>query len=155
MAVALLVLAAAQPARADPSCYTRVFSFGDSLADTGNYRFVFPNDIRAPALWPPYGETFFNRSTGRFSNGRVVIDFIGTAQHSHLSLSVGRPISLLGKRTDTEIRSGCAGAAVCAAVLGRAEREREVLRWRGQLRRWRRHGAEPGILAGEWGAPGE
>ncbi|CAM0881904.1 unnamed protein product [Alopecurus aequalis] len=75
-AVILLVLAAAQPARADPACYTRVFSFGDSLADTGNYRFVYPNDTREPALSLPYGETYFNNATGRFSNGRVILDFI-------------------------------------------------------------------------------
>ncbi|CAO2165751.1 unnamed protein product, partial [Urochloa humidicola] len=57
-------------------CYPRVFSFGDSLADTGNYAFVYGNDSGEPALRPPYGETFFHRPTGRFSNGRIVIDFI-------------------------------------------------------------------------------
>uniref|UniRef100_A0ACD5VJ71 Uncharacterized protein n=1 Tax=Avena sativa TaxID=4498 RepID=A0ACD5VJ71_AVESA len=76
-AAVLLVLAAAQPALADPACYTGVFSFGDSLADTGNYGLVYPNDTSAPAL--PYGETFFNRSTGRFSNGRLIVDFIAEA----------------------------------------------------------------------------
>uniref|UniRef100_A0ACD5VJN4 Uncharacterized protein n=1 Tax=Avena sativa TaxID=4498 RepID=A0ACD5VJN4_AVESA len=75
-AVLVVVLAAAQPARA---CYSRVFSFGDSLADTGNYRFVFSNDTRAPVLWPPYGETYFHNATGRFSNGRILIDFIADA----------------------------------------------------------------------------
>jgi hypothetical protein len=53
-----------------------VFSFGDSLADTGNYRFVYGNDS-SHALRLPYGETFFHRATGRFSDGRVVLDFIG------------------------------------------------------------------------------
>ncbi|KQK08977.1 hypothetical protein BRADI_2g45220v3 [Brachypodium distachyon] len=79
MAVALLVLAAAHPARADSACYPRVFSFGDSLADTGNYRFVYADDSREPALRPPYGETFFHNATGRFSNGRLVVDFIAEA----------------------------------------------------------------------------
>uniref|UniRef100_A0ACD5VQ05 Uncharacterized protein n=1 Tax=Avena sativa TaxID=4498 RepID=A0ACD5VQ05_AVESA len=78
-AAVLLVLAAAQPALGDPACYTAVFSFGDSLADTGNYGFVYPNDTSTPALNLPYGETFFNRSTGRFSNGRLIIDFIAEA----------------------------------------------------------------------------
>ncbi|CAO2170812.1 unnamed protein product [Urochloa humidicola] len=73
-AVALvLVLIGAAPAA---GCYPRVFSFGDSLADTGNYAFVYGNDSGEPALRPPYGETFFHRPTGRFSNGRIVIDFI-------------------------------------------------------------------------------
>ncbi|XP_051225210.1 GDSL esterase/lipase At1g28570 [Lolium perenne] len=79
VAVVLLVLAAAQPARADPACYSRLFNFGDSLSDTGNYHFVFPNDNREPAMRLPYGETFFNRSTGRFSNGRLIVDFIAEA----------------------------------------------------------------------------
>jgi phospholipase/lecithinase/hemolysin len=81
-AAALLVLAAAaaQLVRAEPACYTRVFSFGDSLADTGNYGFVYGSDAREPALRLPYGETYFGNATGRFSNGRLVIDFIGTAQ---------------------------------------------------------------------------
>ncbi|XP_051225207.2 sinapine esterase [Lolium perenne] len=77
VAVALLVLAAAQPARAHPPCFSRLFNFGDSLSDTGNYRFIFPNDTNEPVL--PYGETFFNRSTGRFSNGRLILDFIAEA----------------------------------------------------------------------------
>jgi hypothetical protein len=40
-----------------------VFSFGDSLADTGNYRFFHRNDSD-PVLQLPYGETFFHRTTG-------------------------------------------------------------------------------------------
>jgi hypothetical protein len=59
-------------------CVPRVFSFGDSLADTGNFPFLYGNDSREPALRPPYGETFFRRATGRFSDGRLIVDFIGT-----------------------------------------------------------------------------
>ncbi|XP_019162692.1 PREDICTED: GDSL esterase/lipase At1g28600-like [Ipomoea nil] len=57
--------------------YTSLFSFGDSLADTGNLLHLSPETNRPPhyAL-PPYGETFFHTPTGRFSDGRVVIDFI-------------------------------------------------------------------------------
>ncbi|TVU35747.1 hypothetical protein EJB05_17650 [Eragrostis curvula] len=76
-AVLALVLAGADSAAA--ACYPRVFSFGDSLADTGNYRFVYVNDSLNPVLWPPYGETFFGRATGRFCNGRIVLDFVAEA----------------------------------------------------------------------------
>ncbi|CAO2191251.1 unnamed protein product [Urochloa humidicola] len=69
----VLVLVGAAPAA---GCYPRVFSFGDSLADTGNYAFFYGNDSGQPALRPPYGETFFHRPTGRFCNGRIVLDFI-------------------------------------------------------------------------------
>lgn len=69
-----VLLVGTEPAAA---CYPRVFSFGDSLADTGNYGFLYGNNSGEPALRPPYGETFFHRATGRFSNGRLILDFIG------------------------------------------------------------------------------
>ncbi|KAL5998442.1 hypothetical protein ACLOJK_009382 [Asimina triloba] len=56
--------------------YTSVFSFGDSLIDTGNY---FHIDDSAPTGRFPYGITFFHRPTGRCSDGRVALDFIAEA----------------------------------------------------------------------------
>ncbi|TVU30944.1 hypothetical protein EJB05_22602, partial [Eragrostis curvula] len=53
--------------------YAGVFSFGDSLTDTG----MVPRVAAGPASRPPYGETFFRRPTGRASDGRLVLDFIG------------------------------------------------------------------------------
>ncbi|KAK1326038.1 GDSL esterase/lipase [Acorus calamus] len=55
--------------------YTSIFSFGDSITDTGNYRRLQGDDV-AP---PPYGMTYFKRPTGRFSDGRLIIDFIAEA----------------------------------------------------------------------------
>nr|CAB3477769.1 unnamed protein product [Digitaria exilis] len=78
-AVTAVVLALVGGAAPAAGCYPRIFSFGDSLADTGNYAFVFGNDSGAPQLQPPYGETFFHRPTGRASNGRLAIDFIANA----------------------------------------------------------------------------
>ncbi|XP_010495736.1 PREDICTED: GDSL esterase/lipase At5g45910 [Camelina sativa] len=58
--------------------YESIFNFGDSLSDTGNFLIslggYIPNIGR-----PPYGQTFFNRSTDRCSNGRLIIDFIAEA----------------------------------------------------------------------------
>jgi len=56
-------------------CYTRLFSLGDSVSDTGNLASVAPNDS---VLAFPYGETFFHRPTGRFCDGRLIVDFIGS-----------------------------------------------------------------------------
>lgn len=52
-----------------------LFVFGDSTVDAGNNNF-----IRTPmkSNFPPYGRDFFNHiPTGRFTNGRLVSDFIG------------------------------------------------------------------------------
>ncbi|PIA27316.1 hypothetical protein AQUCO_08100040v1 [Aquilegia coerulea] len=58
-------------------CYTSIFSFGDSLADTGNY--AYAEETKRSYDNFPYGETFFHQPTGRCSDGRLVIDFIAQA----------------------------------------------------------------------------
>ncbi|KAL6878341.1 hypothetical protein ACP4OV_012511 [Aristida adscensionis] len=73
---AILLLCSRAAALAGPSCYTRLFGFGDSLTDTGNAATIRP-DLPVTAL--PYGETFFHRATGRFSDGRLIVDFIAEA----------------------------------------------------------------------------
>lgn len=54
--------------------------FGDSYADTGNL-----GDLGRElthAWYDPYGDTFPGRPTGRFSDGRVLTDFIGASSSS-------------------------------------------------------------------------
>uniref|UniRef100_A0A0D9XJB6 GDSL esterase/lipase n=1 Tax=Leersia perrieri TaxID=77586 RepID=A0A0D9XJB6_9ORYZ len=58
--------------------FSRVFSFGDSLTDTGNLvRLPAARDVPERRL--PYGQTYFHRATGRASDGRLAIDFIAEA----------------------------------------------------------------------------
>ena len=52
--------------------FPAIFNFGDSNSDTGGLSAAFG---QAP---PPNGETFFHTPSGRYSDGRLVIDFIGT-----------------------------------------------------------------------------
>ncbi|KAF7846957.1 hypothetical protein BT93_L3538 [Corymbia citriodora subsp. variegata] len=50
--------------------------FGDSVNDAGTNNYINTTaDFRAN--FTPYGETFFRYPTGRFSNGRLIVDFIG------------------------------------------------------------------------------
>ncbi|KAI3710178.1 hypothetical protein L2E82_39952 [Cichorium intybus] len=58
-----------------PLGYDKIYSFGDSLADTGN--FLHSGALTNPVIGKlPYGETFFHHATGRCSNGRLIVDFI-------------------------------------------------------------------------------
>ena len=62
-----------------------MFTFGDSYIDTGN--FVIMAATAAVPVWqdkPPYGMTFFGHPTGRISDGRVIVDFIGKSRLSDL-----------------------------------------------------------------------
>ncbi|KAF2310854.1 hypothetical protein GH714_017655 [Hevea brasiliensis] len=51
-----------------------IFTFGDSIVDAGNNH--FNKNCSVQADFPPYGSTFFHHPTGRFTNGRTVVDFI-------------------------------------------------------------------------------
>ncbi|BAF22348.1 GDSL esterase/lipase At5g45910-like [Oryza sativa Japonica Group] len=55
-------------------CYSHLFTFGNSLIDTGN--FIHYSTSPGPVARSPYGETFFRRPTGRWSDGRLIVDFI-------------------------------------------------------------------------------
>lgn len=57
---------------------TKLFVFGDSYSDTGN-----TNKSKSYKCWKyPYGVTFPGKPTGRFSDGRVFTDYLGTFSHS-------------------------------------------------------------------------
>ncbi|KAI3872865.1 hypothetical protein MKX03_029154 [Papaver bracteatum] len=87
--------------------YKSIFSFGDSLADTGNALYS-KQDEKAGAL--PYGETYFHRATGRYSDGRVVLDFIAQA--------LGMPLlpPYLGS-SNKDLQQGVNFAVACATAL--------------------------------------
>ncbi|CAI0418245.1 unnamed protein product [Linum tenue] len=58
-------------AASTPTCdFPAIFNFGDSNSDTGGLSAAFGQ------AGPPAGETFFHHPAGRYSDGRLVIDFI-------------------------------------------------------------------------------
>lgn len=76
--VILMPITASAVAPSGFKCPSAFWIFGDSLADTGNSQTMFPTLSR---LLPPYGQTYtFNDKPGinRFSNGRLIVDFVGT-----------------------------------------------------------------------------
>ncbi|XP_051220548.1 GDSL esterase/lipase At1g28590-like [Lolium perenne] len=73
---AVLLLSAGTGSSA--SCYKRIFTFGDSIIDTGNFLQMIGHNP-SPIKEPPYGMTFFHHPTGRICDGRVLIDFYAEA----------------------------------------------------------------------------
>jgi kinesin family protein 5 len=51
--------------------FPAVFNFGDSNSDTGNLVGAGIESIR-----PPYGEIHFQIPSGRYCDGRLIIDFL-------------------------------------------------------------------------------
>uniref|UniRef100_A0A0D9UYA9 GDSL esterase/lipase n=1 Tax=Leersia perrieri TaxID=77586 RepID=A0A0D9UYA9_9ORYZ len=79
MKLLLIVFVLLLPAICCCRRYDSIFSFGDSFADTGNDIVVLAaNSLPNPTTRPPYSMTFFGHPTGRFSDGRLILDFIGT-----------------------------------------------------------------------------
>ncbi|KAE9616003.1 putative carboxylesterase [Lupinus albus] len=66
-----------------PRKHAALFVFGDSLFDVGNNNYINTTSDNL-ANYPPYGETFFKYPSGRFSNGRLIPDFI--AEYAKLPL---------------------------------------------------------------------
>ncbi|XP_010415016.1 PREDICTED: GDSL esterase/lipase LIP-4-like isoform X1 [Camelina sativa] len=105
--VSLVLLSLRQPSEA-ASCTTPpvIFNFGDSNSDTGGlvaglgYPVGFPN-----------GRLFFRRSTGRLSDGRLLIDFLCQS----LNTSLLRPY--LDSLGGTRFQNGANFAIVGSATL--------------------------------------
>ncbi|OEL31607.1 GDSL esterase/lipase [Dichanthelium oligosanthes] len=86
LALAIAVVASAAPAAASPAAapnkpspFRTVYAFGDSFTDTGNTRSTTGPYSFGYVSSPPYGATFFHRSTNRYSDGRLVVDFLAQA----------------------------------------------------------------------------
>ncbi len=68
-----------------PCGFPAIYNFGDSNSDTRGISAAF-DPIPAP-----YGEAFFHKPAGRDSDGRVLLDFIGTNISMSLSFSRLKP----------------------------------------------------------------
>jgi hypothetical protein len=77
----LLLRALVQPAAAACSV-DAIYSFGDSIADTGNLVREGPVGFFANIGSYPYGQTL-RKPTGRCSDGLLVVDYFGTLTVFH------------------------------------------------------------------------
>ncbi|KAI6671674.1 hypothetical protein NL676_006559 [Syzygium grande] len=78
----LLLPAVTSDCSAEPD-HGALFIFGDSFLDAGNNNYINTTTLDRADFWP-YGETYFEFPTGRFSDGRLVSDFI--AEYAELPL---------------------------------------------------------------------
>ncbi|XP_022152561.1 GDSL esterase/lipase 1-like, partial [Momordica charantia] len=67
----------------DHDQHVPLFVLGDSFVDTGNNNYINTIPV-AQSNYSPYGQTFFKFPTGRWSDGRVLPDFL--AEYANLPL---------------------------------------------------------------------
>ncbi|OMP01775.1 Lipase, GDSL [Corchorus olitorius] len=96
-------------------CFTSIFSFGDSISDTGNLLGLqLSGSLNSTHVdFLPYGSTFFHHPTGRASDGRLVIDFIAEA----LGLPFVRPFFGSKKRESENFQKGVNFAIIGATAI--------------------------------------
>ncbi|KAF7136047.1 hypothetical protein RHSIM_Rhsim08G0242900 [Rhododendron simsii] len=73
-----------QPGQVEEGGSAALYVFGDSFLDSGNNDYINTTALYLANFWP-YGETFFHFPTGRFSDGRLMSDFI--AEYAKLPLT--------------------------------------------------------------------
>ncbi|OAE21511.1 hypothetical protein AXG93_2116s1260 [Marchantia polymorpha subsp. ruderalis] len=56
------------------ACFPALFNFGDSTSDSGGIHATFPR--QTPAEFPPYGDTYYGRPSNKYSDGRLLVDFL-------------------------------------------------------------------------------
>ncbi|XP_023763980.1 GDSL lipase isoform X1 [Lactuca sativa] len=71
----LLLLTGFQNSQGHFNRHVAFFIFGDSLFDSGNNNYIKTTPEFQANFWP-YGESYFDPPSGRFSNGRLIPDFI-------------------------------------------------------------------------------
>ncbi|GFP85050.1 GDSL esterase/lipase at3g48460 [Phtheirospermum japonicum] len=81
ISLVLILLSSASPAlcSAGPSPFKKLYAFGDSYTDTGNTMTSTGPTAFNYVSNPPYGVTFFHHPTNRYSDGRIVVDFVAEA----------------------------------------------------------------------------
>ncbi|CAL1386701.1 unnamed protein product [Linum trigynum] len=99
----IIIFSTAAAAKHQP--FERIYAFGDSFTDTGN---VGPGGggFFGHVSSPPYGSTYFHRPTNRYSDGRLVIDFVAQS----LSLPLLPPYRRRGAKNNGGVNFAVGGA---------------------------------------------
>ncbi|RVW72037.1 GDSL esterase/lipase [Vitis vinifera] len=101
-----LCTASTAPTGTNSPPFKRIYAFGDSYTDTGNTRSATGPNAFTYVSNLPYGSTFFHHPTNRYSDGRLVIDFVAQA----LSLPFLPPYRSQKANTSTGVNFAVAGS---------------------------------------------
>ncbi|XP_071741109.1 GDSL esterase/lipase At2g30220-like [Rutidosis leptorrhynchoides] len=107
--------------------FPAIFIFGDSTVDTGNNNYI---NTAVKGNHYPYGKDFPGHvPTGRFSNGKLAVDFIG----SFIGVKQTIPPFLQPGLSDDELRTGVSFASggtgydtLTAAIIGAVPMSRQI-----------------------------
>jgi phospholipase/lecithinase/hemolysin len=121
---AAITVAAAAAAPAPPSPFRTVYAFGDSFTDTGNTHSTTGPYSFGYVSHAPYGATFFHRSTNRYSDGRLVVDFLA-ADALRLPSFLPPYLSTLSSNSAAANATNNPGGSVNFAVAGATAIEHE------------------------------
>ncbi|XP_076936035.1 GDSL esterase/lipase At5g45960-like [Bidens hawaiensis] len=106
--ILIFIIFGVQHSYAQKNTISAVFVFGDSTVDPGNNNYI-PTISRGN--FPPYGKDFDNHEpTGRFSNGRLVPDFVA----EFVGLKKNLPPYLDPSLTIDDLMTGCSFASAGA-----------------------------------------
>ncbi|XP_019225079.1 PREDICTED: GDSL esterase/lipase 5-like isoform X1 [Nicotiana attenuata] len=93
-----------------PERRVALFIFGDSYFDVGNNNYINTSTLDQANFWP-YGQSYFKSPTGRFSDGRLISDFI--AEHANIPV----PPPFLQPQNEQDYYNGANFASAGAGSL--------------------------------------
>lgn len=93
--LAVLVTIAQLAPEAKAECFPALFNFGDSTSDSGGIHATFPR--LTPSEFKPYGDTYPGKPWNKFSDGRLLIDFIGEFGPPHLQFPAISVFSIISR----------------------------------------------------------
>ncbi|XP_004516440.1 GDSL esterase/lipase At2g03980-like [Cicer arietinum] len=94
----------------NPKQIPAIYVFGDSLVDSGNNNYL---PLNSNAKFLPYGIDFGGKPTGRYTNGKTVVDYLAI----HLGLPFAPPYLGLSKNQRNKITTGINFASAGSGIL--------------------------------------
>ncbi|KAJ1295944.1 hypothetical protein BS78_01G261400 [Paspalum vaginatum] len=117
-----------------------LLAFGDSIVDTGNNNYL---STMAKANFPPYGREYpSHKATGRFSDGKITVDFLASA----LGLKETLPPYLNKNLTLEDLKTGVSFASAASGYNNATCRTSSTMTIERQLQLFAEYKAKVGAI---------